>query len=220
MNELEVIIDRNGPLMDVQPVPDEVIAAYRGKVPGMLLEFWETQGTGSWVKGLFNVCTPGDFDGLLSQVFHADKDFSHADCHIFGYSAFGIIFAWSERHGVMDINLLRNEVIASGLTKEGSPGPSKNALTALLFRLTKDDSLDAYDDDDNKLFSRTVKTLGRPGPGQAFGFFPALTMGGAPKLENIKIVPALEHFLFLAQLQQFQLVDYLSQPPRVVRSIG
>ena len=65
-----------------------------------------------------------------------------------------------------------------------------------------------------------MKKLGRPGPGQAFGFFPALAMGGAPNLENLKIVPALEHFLFLAQLQPFQLVDFLAQPPRVVREIG
>lgn len=82
------------------------------------------------------------------------------------------------------------------------------------------DSLDAYNDDNKKLFSRAVKKLGRPGLGEAFGFFPALAMGGAPNLENIKIVPALEHFLILAQLQQFKLVDYLAQPPRVVRDIG
>lgn len=220
MSDLDDVIDQNGPLVGVRPVPDAYSDAYRGKVPQLLLDLWRTQGVGAWKKGVFTLCLPDDLRGLLSQVFQADKDFSHADCHVFAYGAFGVVHAWSERHGLVEINLLRSEVIANGLSKTDGKAKPDKALTVLLFLLSENDSLDAFDDDGKKLFARAVRKIGCPGPGQAFGFFPALAMGGAPKLENIRIVPALEHFLFLAQLQQFQLVDYLSHPPRVVRMIG
>lgn len=217
MSDLDAIIDRNGRMSNARSVPDQIIQKHRGKLPAILLELWQAQGVGDWANGLFRTCIPGDFDGLLSQIFHADSEFSHADCYIFAYTVFGTVFAWSERHGLIRIDLNRGEVIANELTKKRTEGRKEDAVTALLFRLTKNDSLDAYDDDDKKLYSRAVKKLGRPGIGQAFGFFPALAMGGAPRLENLRIVPALEHFLFLAQLQPFRLVDYLTRPPQVIR---
>ncbi|WP_227267739.1 GAD-like domain-containing protein [Roseobacter weihaiensis] len=51
MNDLDVIIDRNGPLLEAKSVSVEVINSYRGKIPEMLLELWDTQGIGSWAKG-------------------------------------------------------------------------------------------------------------------------------------------------------------------------
>lgn len=186
----------------------------------MLLALWQTQGVGSWVGGLFTVCMPADFQELLLQVFERDKDFSHSDCHVFGYSAFGIVFAWSERFGLVRIDLLRSEVTARGLTADRKTAPSESALTAMLYMLSERDTLDAFDDDGRKLFNRTVKKHGRPIAGQAFGFFPALALGGAPRVENLRIVTALEHFLFLAQLQRLKLTDYLLNPPRVVRMVG
>ncbi|WP_259779841.1 DUF1851 domain-containing protein [Aestuariispira ectoiniformans] len=94
----------------------------------------------------------------------------------------------------------------------------------MAFGLDLDDAaakaINAYDEDDKPLFARAKKKLGALEPGECYGFFPALAMGGAPKLENLKRVQALEHFLFLAQLQQFTLVDFLSRPVREVRLIG
>jgi hypothetical protein len=44
-------------------------------------------------------------------------------------------------------------------------------------------------------------------------------MGGAPSVKNLKRVGVREQFLFLAQLQAFQLFDYLANPPGPVRTI-
>lgn len=79
---------------------------------------------------------------------------------------------------------------------------------------------DAFDENEKRLFSRAVKKLGRPGPGEAFGFAPAIALGGSAVLPNLRIVPALEHFLILAQLQQFSLYSYLANPAGFVRMIG
>jgi hypothetical protein len=44
-------------------------------------------------------------------------------------------------------------------------------------------------------------------------------MGGAPKLENLKRVNALDYFAFLAQMEAFTLIDYLARPLTAVRQI-
>lgn len=168
---------------------------------------------------LMRVCWPGDFDGRLSQIFHADRNFSRKDCHVIGYGPFGRPIVWSERHWIVDTSLINGPAYAGQLYRPEKKLNANAAIVASALGFPAD-TLDAYDDDNKKLFTRAIKKLGRPGPNEAFGFFPALTKGGAPNLENLKIVPALEHFLFLAQLQQFQLVDNLSQPPSIVRPIG
>lgn len=216
---IDEIIEDDGPLLDTSPVSEEVIEKWVGVVPDLLIDFWRNHGVGALQDGLIRVSLPSEFSGLLSQIFQADEDFSHRDCNVIGYGPFGNLLVWSERHWLCEIDLSLARIDASRLI---DPSKKLNPNTPIVAGLLghQPDSLDAYDDDGKKLFARAVKKLGRPGPGQAFGFFPALAMGGAPNLENIKIVPALEHFVFLAQLQQFQLVDYLSRPPRVVRSIG
>ena len=49
--------------------------------------------------------------------------------------------------------------------------------------------------------------------------FLALVMGGAPKLENLKRVNALDYFASLAQMEAFTLIDYLARPLTAVRQI-
>ena len=197
---IDEIIEDEGPFLDAAPVTEEVLETWRGIVPDLLTDFWRNHGVGALQGGLMRICLPVDFDGLLSQIFHADEDFSHNDCHVIGYGPFGDLIIWSERHWLCKANLRNGQVIATDLVY---PEKKVIANTEIVVSLLghQPETLDAYDDDDKKLFVRAVKKLGRPGPGQAFGFFPALAMGGAPNLENIKIVPALEHFLFLAQLQ-------------------
>lgn len=219
--EMQDLFEDNGAFLNRRAVPDGLLEEFTGNLPSFLLELWQQHGLGSWANGLYNLCNPHEFNGLLSQVFHADKDFSRKDCYVFAYSAFGELQVWSERHGIVHINLLKYFLDCSGLTKPQKKGDPNIAMVISL-ALHEDalKSLNAYDDDDKPLFTRARKRLGDLEPGECYGFFPALAMGGAPKLENIKRVKALEHFLFLAQLQQFKLVDYLAQPPRVIREIG
>lgn len=216
---IDEILEDEGPLLDAIRVDENTVQEWTGVLPDVLIDFWRHHGIGALQGGLMRLCLPQDFNGLLSQIFQADPDFSHKDCHVVGYGPFGNLMVWSQRHWLCEVDFVHARLDAPRLL---DPAKKLNANTPIVASLLghPPDSLDAYDEDGKKLFARAVRKLGRPGPGQAFGFVPALAMGGAPTLKNIRIVPALEHFLFLAQLQQFDLVDYLSTPPRVVRMIG
>lgn len=218
-DHIDSVMKRAGPLLDARPVDEATLQTWTGTVPDILIDFWRNHGVGALQGGLMRLCIPSDFDGLLSQIFHADKDFSHKDCHVIGYGPFGNLIVWSARHWIVRIELLHGRVSASGLS---DPSKKHNENASIVAHLLghQPDSLDVVDDDGKKLFKPAVSALGPLQAGQAFGFFPALAMGGAPQVANLKIVPALEHFLFLAQLQQFQLVNYLGSAPGTVRPIG
>lgn len=218
-DHIESVMKVTGPLTDVHAVNEDILQAWTGTLPDILIDFWRNHGLGTLQKGMVRLCLPGDFDGLLSQIFHEDKDFSHKDCHVLSYSQFGHLTLWSERHWIGRVDLLTARVSATGLS---DPSKKRNANASIVAYVLGQmpDSLEVFDDDDKKLFKRAVKKLGLPKAGEAFGFAPALAMGGTPNLANIKTVPALEHFLFLAQLQQFQLIDYLAKPIKTVRAIG
>lgn len=70
------------------------------------------------------------------------------------------------------------------------------------------------------LFARTLKKLSELSPGEVYGFFPALAMGGSARLDTLRKVKALEHLAFLAQLGPARLMDYRSGRESFVRELG
>lgn len=218
-DHIDSVLKRSGPLIGASVVPAATLETWTGVLPDILIDFWRNHGLGALQGGLMRLCVPDEFDGLLSEVFQADKDFSHKDCHVIGYGPFGNLIVWSTRHWIVRIDLLRGRVSASGLA---DPRKKHNENASIVADLLghQPDSLDVVDYDGKKMFKPAVSALGPLKTGQAFGFFPALAMGGAPQIANLKTVQAMEHFLFLAQLKQFQLVDYLGNSPSNLRPIG
>jgi len=72
------------------------------------------------------------------------------------------------------------------------------------------------------------KRLGPLAPGEVYGFFPALQLGGAYTIESLRRVKAPEHFALLAQLAPMNLIELTPpEPPRfpygrhvIIRPIG
>lgn len=219
MSEVQELIEMNGRLQDTTPVPAEVVAQYRGVLPAVLPDLWEAHGLGAWVKGLFRLCLPEDFKPILALVFKADPDFSHTDCHVWGHSAFGKLYFWSERHWVGEINLQRGEVICRKLL---NPAKGKNPEIAIATALIKDEpgALDLHDPDGKRIYPGAVKKLGPLAPDECFGFAPALAFGGAPGIDTVRKYKALEHYSILAQAGEFALWDFLARPARAVRPIS
>ncbi|MFL4470128.1 GAD-like domain-containing protein [Tateyamaria armeniaca] len=177
-DHIDSVLNRVGPLADRQSVDEGTLQAWTGTLPDILIDFWRHHGLGTLQSGLMRLCLPDDFQGLLSQIFHADKDLSHTDCHVIGYGPFGHLVLWSARHWIVEVDLLRARVSSPGLM-DASKKKNENASVIAHLLGHQPDSLDAYDDSDNKLFKPAVGALGQPQSGEAFGFFPALAMGGA-----------------------------------------
>jgi Domain of unknown function (DUF1851) len=67
--------------------------------------------------------------------------------------------------------------------------------------------------EERDFFAAAVARHGALEPGEVFGFFPALQLGGAYAVENLKRVRAAEHFVILAQLERFKLTRLTPPDP-------
>ena len=188
---------------------------YAGRVPEALIRFWSEHGRGAYLDGLYWICDPQPYDALLALIFEGDAEFDAADMTVVAYTAFGALKAWHKRRRMVDIDLLVASVFNPTESswhdaKTGRP-LSENFSIGTFVAITGSE----YDADERELLAGAAARLGPLAPGEVYGFFPALALGGAYKVENLKRVKAPEHFAFLAQLSRFSLVRLTPpEPPR------
>lgn len=182
---------------------------------------------------MFRFCNPNRFRSVLALVFKGDDDFTHRDCHVLGFSAFGEIRAWSERYGALDIDLPAARVACAALAPTDFKNFGNIALPKVSFT---DDSLvrsmipfdqedvDYQDFSGKPMYRACVKSHGVLEADECYGFFPALAISGEGSkfqgVDKIRRVKAIEHFVLLAQIAPFTLVKIGSRGFETVRAIG
>jgi hypothetical protein len=191
--------------------------------PPSLAEFITTHGFLRFHDGLFSLCNPDEFRPILSLVFGDDKDFHDDECHVVGYSAFGVLECWSEKLANFTISLPEAAIFSRALTiANWAPIASRDHLAS--GAIPDKAQADFLDSPGEPMFDRCVKKLGSLNEGECYGFVPALAFGGiygpTRTVDHIKRLSALEHFTILAQLEQFKLVAVTVDALRVVRPIG
>lgn len=203
------------------------------KLPPSLVWIFETYGFGELFGGLFKFCEPDRFRSILALIFKADPDFSHRDCHIIGFTAFGELRVWSERHGPVDIDLPACRVGCSALaptkfiTLDSAPQtdtlPTDDSMARAMIPFDQED-VDYQDFAGRPMYRRCVKTHGALTSEECFGFFPALAVSGEgsrfQSVDKIKRVTAIEHFALLAQLAPFTLTKVGPRGFEHIRAIG
>lgn len=198
-----------GPQIDSVPVPAMIIEAYRGKLPSALLNYWSKLGWGGYGDGLLWLVDPREYAEVLNAWIHGTELYSKDRYHVFARGAFGDLYAWGERTGPsLHINTPYSMVFPHDWSKDLSEGYADLVLRNW-FSSGDKERFDEEDKEHKGLFDRAVKLLGRPGSDEMFGFVPALALGGPCRLDHIQKVNAVEHLMFLAQLQ----------PPRVMLDI-
>ena len=189
-----------------------------------LAQFINQHGFVSFHGGLFRLCDPDEVRPVLELIFRGDKDFTSTDCHVVGYTAFGVLQCWSDRYRAFQIELPLGTIYCSALTKVDRAAPTAtddHIASGLVLDREDADFLDAAGE---PMFDRCVAAHGRPTTSECFGFVPALAMSGAfgalHRVENTKRMSAIEHFAILAQLQQFHLVAVGREDIVPVRPVG
>lgn len=211
-------VEASGPITASRNVAPEELATWRGKLPDILLDIWNKFGLIQTYGGLIQWCLPEDMSRVVDLVLKGDREFDASRIYPYAYSAFGEIYCWSPEWRRVRINLVGGTVwVNQYFNPKDRYNANLNAISAV--EKATPEHHDAWDEDEKPLFDRAVAALGVPDFGECFGFFPALSMGGAARLENLRRVKALEHFTFLAQTQEFMLTG-LMVPPQDMLPIG
>lgn len=96
------------------------VADAREGVSQTYAEFIQTRGYGLVRGGRFQFCPADEYRPIVALIFKADPDFSHNDTRILGYDAFGMdVVAWSEKHNLVNIDLLEYKVRCMALAGRG-----------------------------------------------------------------------------------------------------
>jgi hypothetical protein len=200
-----------GPAIKSEPVSQDILVKYKDKLPDRLLEYWQTYGFSGWGDGIFWTVNPDDYSDILSTWLQGtefeQRILNGVDTyHVIGVSAFGRLFIWGESSGQsIKINTNYGMLLPSDYTADLLEDGG-DLTVDLFFSASSISEMDETDIDDKPLFKPAFEKLGILANDEMYGFVPALALGGAPKLDNLKVVKKLEHLAFLADLGEKQVM--------------
>ena len=195
-----------GKIEDSSRIDESRLRELRPLLPADLAALYEQYGLFTLREGRLQLCDPLEFAGILALIFKSDVQFIHQNCYVFAYTAFGVLYCWSDQLALIIVDLISGHVTSRGALGKIKKGAKIDNQIYVPFGLS-DQALDLADEDNKPLFSESVKQLGLLEIGECYGFVPTLALGGAQRLENLKRVRATEHFSIVAQTLEFQLVD-------------
>ncbi|WP_244446718.1 GAD-like domain-containing protein [Neorhizobium galegae] len=222
-----------GPPQRCIPMTPEQENRLSKQLPASFMAFLLQYGFGDYFDRKVQYCDPAEFSPILALVFAGDPDFSHRDCFVVGYSAFGRLICWSQRHDQFEIDLVDLRMTSRKLAptqfilppgtikRERSTDPNVLARSLLV---SDQRDYEEFDAQDQPMFARCRAMHGDLERNECYGYFPAIATVGLDspvrRVENIRRVAALEHFAILAQLGTFHLMRLERGQYTAVRPIG
>ncbi len=226
-------ISRIGPPKRTAPLNQYQISDILCCLPESLLDFFCLYGIGDYFNRRVQYCYPLEFSPVLALIFGKDDEFSPEDCFVVGYSAFGRLLCWSQRQDVFFIDLVDLRLTSRKLAPavfgnmDGLPARERSGDPNLLARSLlpfEPEDYEEFDANGQPMFERCVAMHGPLERGECYGYFPAIATVGLDspmrRVENIRRIPALEHFAILAQLGTFHLMRLERGRYTSVRPIG
>jgi hypothetical protein len=203
-----------GPAIAARKVPEASYLKYQNKLPHQLLQYWHDHGWCGWGNGLFWTVNPEEWDDAL-EAWIGDTPFMEQDAyHVIARGAFGELYLWGERTGAsLFIRTAWGMIFPDFDPKEfAEDGPDFSIR--LFFNSMTRSGVDLKDIHEKPLFERALKKLGPLDHDTMYGFVPALSISGEPKLENLQKLDALVHLEILAQLTPKQIMQDINKLAR------
>lgn len=196
---LEYFLEKFGPLVDKNPVPESAFKKYQGVLPDQLLSYWRLVGWGGFAKGLFWLVNPEEWDDPMETMLE-DTGFLERDAyHVIARNAFGDLWLWGQKTGgSLRIRCADGMVFPSMPSASfGDKGIDFELQNFMAFKRVKD--VDLLDNQQTPLFDRAFKKLGLLQPNEVYGFVPLPALGGACDLKYLQKVEAFTYMDMLAQ---------------------
>jgi hypothetical protein len=225
---LDYMVRTLGPPRQAQRVGADEAALYQDRVPPRLIRFWQEHGRGSYFDGLYWICDPAPLRAVIDLVFKDDPELDSADMTAVAYTAFGHVTVWDRRRANINVHFQLSSVFVpperahiDSATGERFPDDYMIGTAVGIVR-------SQYLPSEHAFLEAARARLGPLTAGEVYGFFPALQLGGAYTVENLRRVKAAEHFTQLVQLAPMNLVALTPPAPpafpygrqTVIRRIG
>jgi len=189
-----------GPAEKTQEVSAHILTHYKGKLPDLLLKYWELYGWSRYGKGLFWLVDPSAYEPVLKVWLRGTPFLAQDSYYVIARSAFGRLFLWGTRSGQsLKIDSAWGQIFPKDSTPAMREGRVDRLVESFLM-VQKKESLDFEDFQQKLLFERALANLGPLSAEEMYGFEPALALGGRAELKNLRRVDAITHLTLLAEL--------------------
>lgn len=189
---LEALIKERGPLDQPAPVRLAELERLEGKVAPILLDLWDNFGVGDLAGGQLRLCVPFEVQDAVTTIFARDPDFSlpdgRVDVHGFAHTAFGNLFAWSERHWLIHIDVVLGLIDAPFLVRPEARTHPDAIVLDLALRADKR-LLDMVDENDAPMFQRAREAHGPLGRMTIYAPGPPVTHDPYPTFAKLYRAP-------------------------------
>lgn len=184
-------------------VPGSSMERYRGRLPDQLLRYWDQFGWSSYAYGLFSIVNPQEYEPVLTAWLEGTK-LEHLDnFHVVARSAFGELIVWGEKFGYC-LTISTQEFYAITVSDFRHVPEDMDFEIQCFFPTRKKAAFDF-----DQMFEGACTRLGYLAVDEIYAFVPALALGGAREIENLQKVSAIEHLMFLAELEDLRFMDLL-----------
>jgi hypothetical protein len=192
---------------DNTPITDEVIEAYRDKLPEQLFTYWRALGACGFHNGLIWMVNPADYQDLLNSWLEGSPFENREDLSVIARNAFGELEVWAKnKKQIMAINPNIN-IIYYYPESDNQVTPNENESMQRFWGYQDAEFIDSSDENEKPLFARALKKLGQLKSDEMYGFSHRLALGGKETLDNLEIVK-LDVYHDLAQQME---------PPKIIK---
>ncbi|OYO12233.1 hypothetical protein CGZ98_08635 [Enemella evansiae] len=203
---LEFLIDKQGPVLRGPDASPAKIEAWRGKMPELILTWWQEVGFAGFAEGLIWLTDPDEWTDIAADFIPICQVLSPAlepVAHNGPYypwlrTAFGEMFCWSPVHGAaIRIDPITRLISGRDYARDVADGQPDNGLEAII--VSDRSRFDTIDEHEKPLFRRLLKRLGPVASDTMYALTPAAA--GGPVIEsNFSIEPAEAQLAVLASL--------------------
>jgi hypothetical protein len=171
------------------PIVEEVVEAYRGRLPEQLFAYWRELGSCGFGEGRFWMTNPAEYEEILNDWLEGTIFEDRNDLSVIARNAFGELYIWAKGKGkVLTINPHVNVMFYVPETDKNELSSDDEDKKMRYFWGFLDIEEDYEDENDKPLFDRTFKKFGRLHADEMYGFSHAPALGGKETFENLDVV--------------------------------
>lgn len=207
--DFDYFLEKFGGPHDREIISDQIIEAYRKKLPDQLFTYWKALGASGFHNGLLWMTNPDEYQDLLDSWLEGSPFENRKDLSVIARSAFGELAVWAaNKKQILTINPNINVIYYyPEEDSNSSPTEEENFDMRCFWAFQNIESIDKSDSNEKPLFARALKKLGQLKSDEMYGFSHRLALGGKETLENLEIVK-LDVYHDLAQQME---------PPQIIR---
>ncbi|WP_199610526.1 GAD-like domain-containing protein [Flocculibacter collagenilyticus] len=185
-----------------------IFKKYKGKLPDRLLAYWKEYGFCSFKSGLFWLVNPEHYEDSLEAWLGETEIVEKDSYYVIARSAYGDLYLWGEKTGFKyELIPTQGWVIEKKGNIQDIEDNNVEKAIKMFFYKQDPESIDIENSNGELLAEQCKVAHGELNYDEVYAFEPALFLGGAPELENVKKVNIFAHLAVLASFGQLELLD-------------